>query len=101
MEYIYAAMILHSAEKDINEENVKSIIEAAGIEADEARVKALIAALEDVDIDEAIETAAFAAAAPAAAPAEVVDAAEEEEEEEEDESATEEEAAAGLGALFG
>ena len=23
MEYIYAAMILHSAEKDINEENVK------------------------------------------------------------------------------
>lgn len=101
MEYIYAAMILHSAEKDINEENVKSIIEAAGIEADEARVKALIAALEDVDIDEAIETATFAAAAPAAAPAEVVDAAEEEEEEEEDESATEEEAAAGLGALFG
>ncbi|MBR0341311.1 MAG: 50S ribosomal protein P1, partial [Oscillospiraceae bacterium] len=67
MEYIYAAMILHSAEKDINEENVKSIIEAAGIEADEARIKALIAALEDVDIEEAIETAAVAAAAPAAA----------------------------------
>ena len=33
MEYIYAAMILHSAEKDINEENVKSIIEAAEIDA--------------------------------------------------------------------
>ena len=46
MEYIYAAMILHSAEKDINEENVKSIIEAAGIDADDARIKALIAALE-------------------------------------------------------
>ena len=61
MEYIYAAMILHSAEKDINEENVKSIIEAAGIEADEARIKALIAALEDVDIDEAMETTAMAA----------------------------------------
>ena len=54
MEYIYAAMILHSADKDINEENVKSIIEAAGIEADDARIKALIAALEDVDIDEAM-----------------------------------------------
>ena len=66
MEYIYAAMILHSAEKDINEENVKSIIEAAGIEADDARIKALIAALEDVDIDEAMETTAMAAAAPAA-----------------------------------
>ena len=99
MEYIYAAMILHSAEKDINEENVKGIIEAAGIDADDARVKALIAALEDVDIEEAIETAAVAAAAPAAA-APVAEAVEEEEEEEEEE-ASEEAAAAGLGALFG
>ncbi|MDO5823552.1 50S ribosomal protein P1 [Methanobrevibacter sp.] len=91
MEYIYAAMILHSAEKEINEENVKSIIEAAGIEAEDARIKALIAALEDVDIDEAMETTAMAAA-PAAA---------EKVEEEEEEEASEEEAAAGLGALFG
>ena len=91
MEYIYAAMILHSAEKDINEENVKSII-----------IKALIAALEDVDIDEAMETTAMAAAAPAAAaPAAAEAAVEEEEEEEEEEEASEEEAAAGLGALFG
>ena len=97
MEYIYAAMILHSAEKDINEENVKSIIEAAGIDADDARIKALIAALEDVDIEEAIETAAVASAAPAAA----APAAAEAEEEEEEEEASEEEAAAGLGALFG
>ena len=99
MEYIYAAMILHSAEKDINEENVKSIIEAAGIESDDARIKALIAALEDVDIDEAMETTAMAAA-PAAAPAATEAAVEEEEEEEEEEEASEEEAAAGLGALF-
>ena len=97
MEYIYAAMILHSAEKDINEENVKSIIEAAGIEADDARIKALIAALEDVDIEEAMETSAMAAAPVAAAP--VAEAAAEEEEEEDE--AAEEEAAAGLGALFG
>ena len=102
MEYIYAAMILHSAEKDINEENVKSIIEAAGIDADDARVKALIAALEDVDIEEAIETAAVASAAPAAAaPAAAAESAAEEEEEEEEDEASEEEAAAGLGALFG
>ena len=96
-------MILHSAEKDINEENVKSIIEAAGIEADDARIKALIAALEDVDIEEAMETSAMAAAAPAAAPAAAsADAGDvEEEEEEEEEEASEEEAAAGLGALFG
>ena len=84
MEYIYAAMILHSAEKDINEENVKSIIEAAGIDADDARIKALIAALEDVDIEEAIETAAVAAAAPAAAAPVAAEAEEEVEEEEED-----------------
>ena len=85
MEYIYAAMILHSAEKDINEENVKGIIEAAGIDADDARIKALIAALEDVDIEEAIETAAVASAAPAAAAPAAAEAAEEEEEEEEEE----------------
>ena len=101
MEYIYAAMILHSAEKDINEENVKSIIEAAGIEADDARIKALIAALEDVDIEEAMETSAMAAAPVAAAPVAEAAAEEEEEEEDEEEEAAEEEAAAGLGALFG
>lgn len=101
MEYIYAAMILHSAEKDINEENVKSIIEAAGIEADDARIKALIAALEDVDIEEAMETSAMAAAPVAAAPVAEAAAEEEEGEEEEEEEAAEEEAAAGLGALFG
>jgi large subunit ribosomal protein L12 len=103
MEYIYAAMILHSAEKDINEENVKSIIEAAGIDADDARIKALIAALEDVDIDEAMETTAMAAAAPAAAaPAAGADDDEpEEEEEEEEEEASEEAAMGALAGLFG
>ena len=66
MEYIYAAMILHTTEKEINEENVTKILEAAGVEVEDSRVKALIAALEDVDIEEAIETSAIAAA-PAAA----------------------------------
>ncbi|MDR1721851.1 MAG: 50S ribosomal protein P1 [Methanobrevibacter sp.] len=105
MEYVYAAMLLHSADKEINEENVKSIIDAAGLTADDARIKALIAALEDVDIDEAIETTALAAAPVAAgsAPvaAEAAPVVEEEEEEASEEEASEEEAAAGLGALFG
>ena len=66
MEYVYAAMILHTTGQEINEENVKKVLEAAGAEVDEARVKALIAALEDVDIEEAMEkTAVAAAAAPA------------------------------------
>jgi large subunit ribosomal protein L12 len=100
MEYIYAAMLLHTTGQEINEENVKKVLEAAGAEADEARIKALIAALEDVDIEEAMEKTAVAAAAPAAAAAAPA-AAEEEAEEEEDEEEKEEEAAAGLGALFG
>lgn len=102
MEYVYAALLLNAAEKDINEENVAAILTAAGIDADDARVKALIASLEDVDIEEAIATAAVAA--PAAGAAAAPAAAEEEEveeEEEEEEEAEEEAAAAGLGALFG
>lgn len=104
MEYVYAAMLLHSAKKDITEEGITSILKAVGIKADAARAKALVAALEDVNIDEAIKTAAVApAAAPsAAAPAGAsapVEAAKEEEPEEEEPS--EEEALAGLGSLFG
>jgi large subunit ribosomal protein L12 len=102
MEYIYTAMLLHTTGQEINEENVKKVLEAAGSEADDARIKALIAALEEVDIEEAMEKTAVAAAAPAAAAA--APAAEEkaeEEEEEESEEEKEEEAAAGLGALFG
>ena len=102
MEYVYAALLLNAAEKEINEENVAAILSAAGIDADDARVKALIASLEDVDIEEAIATAAVAApAAGAAAPAAAEAVEEEAEEEEEEEEAEEEAAAAGLGALFG
>ena len=100
MEYVYAAMLLHTTSQEINEGNVTKVLEAAGAEVDEARVKALIAALEDVDIEEAMEKTAVAAAAPAAAPAAAEEKPEEEEEEEEEEE-KEEEAAAGLGALFG
>lgn len=102
MEYIYTAMLLHTTGQEINEANVTKVLEASGAKVDDARVKALIAALEDVDIDEAIEKTALTAAAPAAAaPAAAAEEAPEEEEEEESEEEKEEEAAAGLGALFG
>ncbi|MFP3945770.1 MAG: 50S ribosomal protein P1 [Archaeoglobaceae archaeon] len=104
MEYVYAALMLHSAGKDINEDNVKSVLEAAGVEAVDARIKALVAALEDVNIEEAISKAAIApAAAPAAAPAttETQEEEEKKEEEEEEEEEAEEGAVEGLGALFG
>jgi len=107
MEYIYAALLLHKAGKAIKEEDVAAVLTAAGIAVDEARVKALVAALEGIDIEEAISKAAVApvaaaapaAAAAAAAPAAAVEAAAEEPEEEKKEE--EESGMAGLGALFG
>jgi len=102
MEYVYAAMLLHKAGKEINEKSMSELLTAAGIKADSVRVKALVAALAEVDIDEAIKTApAMMAAAPA--PAATAPAKEEKpaEEEEEDESKKEEAAMEGLGSLFG
>ena len=103
MEYVYAAMLLHSAGKKVTEEAVTKVLKAADVTADATRVKALTAALEGVNIDEAIATAvaAPAAAAPAAhgpAPGKTEDKKKEEKKEPE---VSEEEAAAGLGALFG
>ncbi|QUO48239.1 MULTISPECIES: 50S ribosomal protein P1 [Halorubrum] len=63
MEYVYAALILNETGEEINEDNVTGVLEAAGVDVEESRVKALVAALEDVDIEEAIETAAAAPAA--------------------------------------
>ena len=103
MEYVYAAMLLHKAGKEINEKSVSEVLTAAGVNADSARVKALVASIAEVDIEEAIKSApAMMAAAPA--PAAEAPAKKEEkaaEEEEEDETKKEEEAMEGLGALFG
>lgn len=103
MEYIYSAMILHSAGKEITEAAVTGILKAAGVEADTSRVKALTASLEGVDIEEAMKVAVAAPAATAAAPAAAgaAPAEEKKEEEPEEEAVSEEDAAAGLGALFG
>jgi large subunit ribosomal protein L12 len=98
MEYIYAAMLLHSAKQPINETHVKKVLEAAGVKAEEGRVKALVAALDGVDIDAAIKEAAvpMMAAPSAAAPAHAAKAAAPKEEKKSEESA-----AAGLAGLFG
>ena len=58
MEYVYASLILHHAGKPITEENIKKILESAGIQVDDVRVKALVATLKEVNIDEALKTAA-------------------------------------------
>lgn len=101
MEYVYACMLLHKAGKEISEANVKKVLEAAGVTPDEARIKALIAALDGVDIEEAIKTAPVAAPAAPAAQEQPSEKKEEKKEEKKDEGPSEEQAAAGLGALFG
>jgi large subunit ribosomal protein L12 len=101
MKYVYAALLLHSSAQPITEENVKKVVSAAGSQVEEVQVKALVAALSEVNIDEALKSATMmpmAAAAPAAAPAE---AKKEEKKAAEDDKKKEEEALAGLGALFG
>jgi|SRR6056297_1603023 len=113
MEYVYAALILNESGEEINEDNLTDVLDAAGVDVEESRVKALVAALEDVDIEEAVEQAAAApvAAGGAAAPAEGDDdeadhdepseeevaEAEEDDDDDEDEDAGGE----GLGELFG
>src|SRR6266568_4491347 len=57
MEYVYGALVLHAAGKPVNEENLKKVLTAAGVKVDETRVKALTAALEGVNIDEALKAA--------------------------------------------
>lgn len=98
MEYVYSALVLHAAKKEISEANVKGVLTAAGVTADETRVKALVGSLDGVDIEAAIKTAAMAAAPAAAAPA---GGDEKKEKKEKKEEVSEDEAAAGLGALFG
>lgn len=100
MEYIYTALLLHSAGKEINEANVKKVIEGAGVKADDAKVKALIAALEGVNIDEVIKQAAMPVAA-AAAPATEHKTEAKKEEKAEDKAKEAEEAVVGLASLFG
>jgi len=100
MEYVYAALLLHKLGKDVDEANLSSVVKASGAEVNEAQVKSLVAALADVNIDDAVKAApvAVAAAAPAAdAPAAGGEAKKEKKEEPKNEEAAME----GLSSLFG
>ncbi len=102
MEYVYAAMLLHKAGQKVTEESLNKVLQAAGIAPNPARAKALVSALEGVDIDAAIKEASvvLAPVAPSAAPL-PAQGAKKEEKKAEDEKKSAEQAAAGLGALFG
>lgn len=115
MEYVYAALILNETGEEINEDNLTDVLEAAGVDVEESRVKALVAALEDVDIEEAVEQAAAvpaggAGGAAAGGAAEEggaeadeggAEEAEAEEAEAEEEDEDEGDGGEGLGELFG
>jgi large subunit ribosomal protein L12 len=99
MRYVYAALLLHASGQKIEEDNLKNVLAASGGAVDAARIKALVASLSEVNIDEAIKMAPGLVAAPA--PAEAPVPKKEEKKAEEKEEEKEEEALAGLGALFG
>ena len=97
MDYGYGALLLHKLSKEINEENLKKVIAATGVEVDEAKVKMLIASLKGVDIATELENASAVTAVPMAAGGAA--GAEKREEKKEEEKPTE--SAAGLSSLFG
>jgi len=100
MEYVYAALLLHKLDKEVNEANLTSVVKASGADVNEAQVKSLVAALADVNIDEAVKAAPVAVAA-AAAPAADAAAAPAKEEKKKEEPKNEEAAMEGLSSLFG
>ena len=98
MELIYSALLLHAAKQPIDEGNVTKVLQAAGMTPDATKVKALLAALESVNIDEAISKASMPVAA---APAAEAKEEKKEEKKEEDDSKKAEQAVEGLAGLFG
>ncbi len=101
MEYVYSALLLHSTGKEVNEGNIKKVLESAGAKAEDAKVKALVSALEGVNIEEVIKQSAMPmmAAAPVAGGEAKAEKKEVRDEKKEEKAA--EEAASGLASLFG
>jgi large subunit ribosomal protein L12 len=103
MEYVYAALLLHKLKQDINEDNVNNVIKATGVNPDDVKVKSLVAAISEVNIEDALKAApiAAAAAAPATSAATAPSNTNVDKEEEKKEEKKEEEALEGLSSLFG
>jgi cell division protein FtsZ len=55
MEYVYAGLILNEAKTEITKQTLTRTLESAGVDVDSSRVRALLRALEDVDIQDAIK----------------------------------------------
>jgi large subunit ribosomal protein L12 len=103
MEYVYAALLLDAAGKEVNEKNILDVVKAAGLTPDEAQAKAVAASLKGVNIKDVIKNAQSApvqAPAQAAAP-QAQAGGKAKEKEPKEEAKSEAEAASGLASLFG
>ncbi len=100
MEYVYAALLLDAAGKEVNEKELMDVVKAAGFSPDEAKAKAVVESLKGLNIKDIIKNAqSMQVAAPASAPAAAAPAKEKKEAAKEEKK--EEEAASGLAGLFG
>jgi large subunit ribosomal protein L12 len=99
METIYAALLLHKAQKKITETNIENVLKAADVEIDKAQLTKVVAGLKEADIEAIINSAAAAPvmAAPAASAKPAKGASKKAKKEEEEE---EEEEPTGIGSLF-
>jgi large subunit ribosomal protein L12 len=93
--YVHAVLVLYGAGKEINVENLKKVLESAGVTVDEAKVKVLVEAVSNVNIEEAISKSSQVAVAPVAAPTE------QKKEEKKEEKKQEADTSEALAALFG
>ena len=101
MEYVYTAMLIHKAGGKIDEATVTKVLESAGVKPDTARVKALVAAFDGVDVEKVIKDASIMQAVAPAAEAKADEKKEAKPDAKKEESKNQEQAAAGLGSLFG
>jgi len=100
LQYLHAALVLHSTGKEISEKGIEAIIKAAGGKPDESKIKTLVASLSSINIDEAIKGASLmTAVVPRTSESikDVKDAAVTEEEEKDEEEGDD----LGLSSLFG
>ena len=99
--YLHAALLLKGAEKEINENSLSTVIKAAGIEPDAAKIKVLNEVLKNVNFEEVIKSASSPVVAAVSAQPAAEQKTEKKEEKKEDESKKEAAAAEGLSSLFG
>lgn len=97
MESIYAALLLHKANKKITESNLEKVLEAAGSKIDKAELTKLIAGLKEVKLEDIIKSAGSAPVMTAPSAALKVEKKEKKKKKEEEE---EEEEPTGIGSLF-